>query len=96
MADDEADYSDDVATLHEHLVATETLPIDHRANRWLGEAEAVAADLRYNDATESVIRDRASQIVHLLENVGDTENDDAAAHADAALDIARTLASAEQ
>jgi hypothetical protein len=81
-----------VATLHDHLVATEALPIDHRANRWLGEAEAVAADLHHNDATLEVVRDRASHVVRLLESAGDTGSDEADEHVAAALDIARTLA----
>jgi len=84
-----------VATLHDHLAATESLPIDHRANRWLGEAEAVAADLRHNDATPEVVRERAGHVVHLLESAGDTGSDEADERVAAALTLARELADDE-
>jgi len=92
---DETTTDERIAALHEHLLATEELPIDHRANRWLGEAEAVAADLRYNDATADVVRERAGHVVHLLENVADTGSEAADEHAAAALEIAGSLARAE-
>jgi len=81
-----------VATLYEHLAATDSLPIAPRANQWLGEAEAVAADLHHNDATSEVVRDRASHVVHLLENADETGSDDADEHVAAALALARELA----
>jgi hypothetical protein len=81
-----------VAALYEHLAATDSLPIDPRANQWLGEAEAVASDLHHNDASAAVVRDRTGHIVHLLESVDDTGSDDADEHVAAALDLARDLA----
>jgi hypothetical protein len=81
-----------VAALHEHLAATDSLPIAPRANQWLGEAEAVAADLHHNDATTDVVRDRAGHVVHLLESVDSTGNEDADAHVASALELARDLA----
>lgn len=86
------DTAERVAALHDHLAATDSLPIDHRANRWLGEAEAVAADLHQEDATPDVVRERAGHVVHLLENAGDTDSDEADQHVAAALELARELA----
>jgi hypothetical protein len=80
-----------VATLYDHLAATDSPPIAPRANQWLGEAEAVVADLHHNDATSAVVRDRAAHVVHLLENVDDTGSDDADDHVTAALALAREL-----
>ncbi|WP_246986397.1 hypothetical protein [Halorientalis marina] len=94
-ADDTAPSDGRVAALYDHLAATEALPIDHRANRWLGEAEAVAADLHHNDASPEVVRERASHVVHLLESAGDTGSDEADEHVAAALTLARELADHE-
>jgi nucleoside-diphosphate-sugar epimerase len=80
-----------VTDLYEHLAATDSLPIDPRANQWLGEAEAVAADLHHNDATPEVVRERAGHVVHLLENASETGSDEADEHVAAALELAREL-----
>ena len=40
------------AALHTHLATTEELPIDPTANRWLGEAQATAADVADGSAPE--------------------------------------------
>jgi hypothetical protein len=60
------------AAMYEHLRATEELPIDPTANRWLGEAQAAAADVADGDPPESVLAKRAAQVEHLLENAGET------------------------
>lgn len=83
-----SDFRDHVVAIHAHLEATATLPIDHRANRWLGEAEAVAADavalLDAADSVESVpfevLDTRLSQIRILLDEVEDTGSDEANDH----------------
>lgn len=79
------------AALHTHLAATAELPIDPTANRWLGEAQAVAADVADGSAPDAVVTKRARQVVHLLENAGDLDNDEAGRHVDAALAVAREL-----
>ncbi|WP_224269837.1 hypothetical protein [Haloprofundus salinisoli] len=80
--------SDDLETLlsdlHAELEATAELPIAPRANTWLGEAEAVAADLTAGDVDEDVVARRIAHVGRLLDNVGETENDDADAHVAAA------------
>ncbi|MFP8958676.1 hypothetical protein ACLI4Y_18365 [Natrialbaceae archaeon A-CW3] len=55
-----------------HLEATAELPIDHRTNRWLGEAEAVARDAAENDLDEATIRKRLRQVDHLLAEADET------------------------
>lgn len=69
------DLQDLVADLHEHLRATEPLPVETTASRWLGEAQAVAADAV--DAPEPVIETRVEQVDRLLSNVDATGNEDA-------------------
>lgn len=68
--------------LHEHLRATESLPVERTASRWLGEAQAVAADAV--DAPESVVETRVEQVDHLLSNVDSTGNEAADEHLQAA------------
>ncbi|WP_084802590.1 hypothetical protein [Halorientalis sp. IM1011] len=79
------------AALHAHLAATEGLPIDPTANRWLGEAQAAAADVADGTAPDPVVTKRASQVVRLLESAGDLDNAEAAGRVDAALAVAREL-----
>ncbi|RXK50001.1 hypothetical protein [Halorientalis pallida] len=79
------------AALHTHLAATEELPIDPTANRWLGEAQAAAADVADGSAPDAVVTKRARQVVHLLESAGDLDNDTAVRHVDAALAMAEEL-----
>jgi ABC-type cobalamin transport system ATPase subunit len=79
------------AALHTHLAATEELPIDPTANRWLGEAQAAAADVADGSAPDAVVTKRARQVVRLLESAGDLDNDEAVRHVDAALAVAREL-----
>jgi len=79
------------AGMHAHLEATEQLPIDPTANRWLGEAEAAAADVADGSAPESVVHKRATQVRHLLQSAGDTDHEPAEDHVDAALAMATEL-----
>lgn len=85
------DRTELAAALHAHLAATEELPIDPTANRWLGEAQAAAADVADGSAPDAVVTKRARQVVRLLESAGDLDNDDAVQHVGAALTIAREL-----
>ncbi|WP_336000384.1 hypothetical protein [Halorientalis halophila] len=85
------DRSELAAALHAHLAATEQLPIDPTANRWLGEAQAAAADVADGTAPDRAVEKRARQVRRLLENAGDPANADAVRHLDAASAIAEEL-----
>jgi hypothetical protein len=75
--------------LYRELEATEELPIDHRANRWLGEAQAVAGEIR--DASDEVRRRGATQVVELLESVEETGSEEPDEHVERALSLAERL-----
>ena len=77
--------------LYRELAATAELPVDRSASRLLGEAEAVADDLR--DCEPAVRRERAAVVVDLLEEVDETGNEAADEHVATALALARELAS---
>ncbi|MBB6647400.1 hypothetical protein [Halobellus ruber] len=62
--------------LYECLAATGELPVDRTASRWVGEAEAVAADIR-NVADCAVVADRAGTVVELLAEVETTGHPEA-------------------
>lgn len=76
-----------VTDLHDHLKATEELPVNRGANRWIGEAEAVATDIVGRDVPEQVVKKRVAQIEELLRNIDETENQEADEHIDDALEI---------
>lgn len=78
MTDDET--MDRVAEVHEHLAATQELPVETAASRWLGEAEAVAADLVDDDVPEDVVRERMGHVLDLLANVEETGHPEADEH----------------
>lgn len=81
---------DRVSALYRHLSATAELPVERRASRLLGEAEAVADDMR--SCRPSVAEARASVVLDLLAEVDETGNDEADAHVAAAREIATELA----
>ncbi|WP_252698973.1 hypothetical protein [Natronosalvus vescus] len=89
------DETDDLTThvdaIYRHLEATAELPIDHRTNRWLGEAEAVARDAAENDLDEATIRKRIRQVEHLLAEADETGHDDADEHLAAARERCRDV-----
>ena len=86
-----------VAKLHEHLEATQSLPVEREASRWIGEAEAVVSDLVYADVEASVIEMRVTHVVELLEHVDGTGDDDADEHVLAARELAdRILEAVEE
>ncbi|WP_336344976.1 hypothetical protein [Halalkalicoccus ordinarius] len=76
--------------LHAELEATEELPIDHRANRWLGEAQAVAAEIR--EAPAETRREGARQVIELLESIEETGSEEADERIERALSLAERLA----
>ncbi|AFK19603.1 hypothetical protein E6P09_02150 [Haloferax mediterranei ATCC 33500] len=74
-----------VSTLHEYLAATATRPVREDVSRWLGEAEAVTADLAIGPLPDDdVVRTRLGHVEHLLSNVDSTEDDEADTHVAAA------------
>jgi len=75
-----------VSELHDHLAATAELPVPTAESRWLGEAEAVAADAARGDADEAVVAKRVRQVADLLEHVDETGVPEADDHVAAARD----------
>lgn len=73
-----------VAAIHEHLAATATRPVERSASRWIGEAEAVAADLVDADLPEAVVVERLGHVRRLLSKVEDPGDLEAADHVDRA------------
>lgn len=71
------DDDDRIAALHDALAATAERPVDATANRWLGEAEAVAGDLVGADVDPAVRRERVGHVRELLSHVEDTGDDEA-------------------
>lgn len=63
--------------LYAALEATAELPIDREANRWLGEAEAVARDAAMNELERAVVRERVREVDRLLSEVEDVESETA-------------------
>jgi len=80
-----------VVELHEHLQATAERPIERTASRWIGEAEAIAADLVDAPNDPELIRDRVGHIASLLAEVEDTEDEVADEHVAAAARLADRL-----
>jgi hypothetical protein len=89
----EAARRDVVIELYESLAATAERPVERTASRWIGEAEAIAADLIDAPDDPDVIHDRATHIVSLLENVDETGDQVATEHVELAKALAGRLAS---
>lgn len=66
--------------LYAALESTSELPIDREANRWLGEAEAVARDAAMNDLERTVVRERVREVDRLLSEVDEMESETAEKH----------------
>jgi hypothetical protein len=77
--------------LHDHLAATASLPVDPTANRWLGEAEAVSADLVALEADEGTVARRVGHVSMLLEETGDTGSRAAEEHVEAARELVERI-----
>lgn len=88
MTDDRSERGDAldarVHELHGHLEATAELPLGRETNRWLGEAEAVAADAATSDLEPDVVRDRVSKVRDLLAEVDGTGTEEGDDHVESA------------
>ena len=83
----------DAERLYEALAATAELPVERRASRVLGEAEAVADDLR--DCGPETRRERASVVVDLLAEIDGTGHEAADKRVARARELAEGLAADE-
>ena len=79
------------AELYQCLAATAERPVDRTPSRLLGEAQAVADDLRAID-DPAVVADRASVVVELLSKIDGTGDPDADAEVARARELALALA----
>lgn len=82
---------DPLRALHDHLAATAERPVERTASRWLGEAEAVAADVADGDAPEAAVERRVRQVRELLSNVEGTGDPVADEHVAAARRLAERV-----
>lgn len=89
---DDRDRDELAMALYDHLSATGELPLDRETGRWLGEAEAVAADLA-GELPPAAAERRAAQVEQLLGHVGETGSADADAHVAAARELAAAIRS---
>lgn len=69
---DRDEYRSLLEHLHSALQATEELPIEPSANRWLGEAQAVVADLVTDVPEVEVLAERLEHVDRLLGEIDDT------------------------
>lgn len=81
-----------LTTLHDRLVATETLPVERDAGWRLGEAQALAADIATGDPDAAVVRERAAEIQTLLAEIDGTGDETADEHVAAARELAAQIA----
>ena len=79
-----SDVDDLLASLHDHLEATEDRPLSEEANRWLGEAQAIAADVDEAALDPETTRERVEEILELLDEVDGTGDEEADKHVAAA------------
>ena len=92
MTDESCDaLAERTRELHRHLEATATYPIDREANRWLGEAEAIAGDVATSDLDRETVFERVGKIQRLLSEVDDTGHERADEHVEAAKRCCRAL-----
>ena len=77
-----------VAKLYEQLAATQELPVERVASRWIGEAEAITGDLVGVDADNELVHRRLSHVVDLLANVDNTGDERADDHLETAKQLA--------
>lgn len=91
MTVDRARDHERVERLHDHLAATAELPVERDASRWIGEAEAVAADLVDAPADDAVVAERVGHVRDLLTHVEATGHPGADAHVAEARRLARAI-----
>lgn len=84
MANGRDDVAELAASLSNHLAATEELPLESDANRWLGEAHAVASDVADADVDEDTLVERVETVMDLLAKVESTGHEEADEHVAAA------------
>ncbi|MXV62513.1 hypothetical protein GS429_10655 [Natronorubrum sp. JWXQ-INN-674] len=77
--------------LHRHLEATAELPIDRETNRWLGEAEAIAADVATASLDEATVLERVEKVRGLLSEVDETGHEAADDHLETAKRLCTTI-----
>ena len=83
-----------IRELSEHLAATRERPIERTTSRWLGEADAIAADLvgpEIADLDPDVIQRRVGHVAELLSNVEETGDSTANEHVGAARELATSI-----
>jgi hypothetical protein len=85
------EIDDLLSSIHDHLEATEDVPMETEASRWLGEAQAVAEDVAHADLDEETVHERVETILELLEETETTGNETADEHVDAARRAARRV-----
>ena len=90
MIDRPEEVAEAAERLYEHLATTAERPVGREAGRLLGEAEAVADDMR--DCTPEVIERRAAVVVDLLSEVDGTGDPAADERVAAARELAARLA----
>jgi hypothetical protein len=86
------DDSDPIAALHDHLAATEELPVEREAGWRLGEAQALAADVADGGVDDATVVRRAGEIRTLLAAVDGTGDPEADDHVAAARELASRIA----
>ena len=94
VSDDER-LSERVERLHRELEATEELPVDRTASRWIGEAQAVAADAASGGLADDVVRERVGHVVELLGHVESTGDETADERVETARELAVDIADEE-
>jgi hypothetical protein len=82
---------DRLGRLADHLRETGERPVERTAARWLGEAEAIAADLAHGDLEPAAQATRLDQLEHVLSNVETTGDETADDHLAAARDLLDSL-----
>ena len=84
-----------VERLHAELEATEELPVDRTASRWVGEAQAVAADAAGGDLAADVGRERVGHVADRLGHGEGTGDETADEHVAVARELAVEIAGEE-
>ncbi|MEF8827837.1 MAG: hypothetical protein V5A49_02315 [Haloarcula sp.] len=82
---------DRLQALHEHLAETGERPVERTASRWLGEAEAVTADIAEGELSDDVLAERLATVDHILSHVDGTGDGVADDHVAAAREIVDDL-----
>lgn len=85
------DVSELLDELHDELRATEELPVDRTAGRWIGEAQAVTADVAEGDPSKSVVRERVGHVRRLLSEVEDAGDEAATERVERARELAAEI-----